>query len=200
MSELNARIIIESAIKNRALLFKVALKHCEGLPGAALLAKDCVNDAVEKASRTWSPEGGVSAKRFLAMQVFQHAMKQRASKHNTMRASVEPCDIKESDWRAGDVVPRGFATPEQVYLSRERMRLVNEALEKLATHTVTTRDGEVKPCKASRRAAVVFELVKFDGMTTAAAGEVLGVSQPSAHRALTLALDAVTRYVAHQTA
>lgn len=196
----NAQTVINTAIANRRLLFKVAHKYCEGLPGAALAAKDCVNDATEKASRTWNPDAGVSAKRFLAMQVFQHAMKLQKSKHNVNRASVEPHDINESEWRAGDVVPRGFANPEQIYLARERCRLVNEALEKLATATVENCYGEVKPCKASRRAAVVFELVKFDGFTTAAAGEILGVSQPSAHRALTLAVDAVQRYVANQTA
>ena len=35
----NAQTIIDTAIANRRLLYKVAHKYCEGLPGAALAAK-----------------------------------------------------------------------------------------------------------------------------------------------------------------
>ena len=195
----NAQTVIDAAIKNRNLLFKLAHKYTAGLPDSANWAKVVVNDATEKASRTWNPEGGFSAKRFLAMQVFQHAMKVKNSKHMVNRASAEPASV-ESDWMPGDVVPRGFPDPERVLLARERCRLVNQALDALASSAITTGDGEVKVCKASRRAAVVFELVKFDGFTTKQAGEILGVSQPTAHRALALAIDAITRHVEAQTA
>ena len=186
----NAQTIINTAIQNRRLLYKLAAKYTANLPGGALLAKEVVNDATEKASRTWQPEAGTSAKRWLVKQVFQHAMKFSSSKHMVNRAGLEPCEIKESDWQSGDVVPRGFADPERIFLARERCRLVNEALEALATTS----------CKASRRAAAVFELVKFDGLTTAQAGSVLGISQPTASRALAVAVGAITRHVEIQTA
>ena len=90
----------------------------------------------------------------------------------------------ESKWQASDVTPRPFTGPERAFLNKERRELVRAAL---ALH-----------CTA--REVAVWEACKLDGLTTTAAANLLGVSQPTAHRALATASDKVGTYVARMSA
>ena len=183
--------IIADTYKNdfRRLYF-AAYKVVRNLPEPADVARDIVNDAFVKAcAGACRFENGASLYTFLYSTVGNAAIdtiRRHENSKRTRSRSAEVCTVAatESRWQASDVTPRPFTGPERAFMNKERRELVRAAL---ALH-----------CTA--REVAVWEACKLDGLTTTAAADLLGVSQPTAYRALATATEKVGTYVAKMSA
>ena len=147
-------------------------------------ASDAVTDAYCQALQgKFDADKGATLYTWLFRVVTNGALNHLKSHAVSRRSSAQVTDVPESTWQASDVVPRAFVGPERAYLNKENRALINAAL-----------------LTCSGREVLAFELCKFDGMTTTAAAEVMGVSQPTAHRALNSAQAIIRNHVAKMTA
>jgi RNA polymerase sigma factor (sigma-70 family) len=179
-------------------LYFAAYKICRDFPEPADAARDCVADAFVKACQgAW--RGEASLYTFLFKTTCHLALNHIKAAEQSKRIrgasgeNVAPCadgdpegraSVSESNWQPSDVTPKGDCGPERHYLRKETRELINEALKGLC----------------SNREQAVFACCRFDGMTTAACGDTLGIPQATAWRALSSATDKVAGYVQAMTA
>ena len=190
MTDLKATIATTYKNDFRRLYF-CAYKVVRNLPDASEVARDIVNDAFVKAcAGAFTGANGASLYTFLYSTVGNASIDTIRRHENSRRvrsrlaSSPSAVERTESMWQASDVTPRPFTGPERAFLNKERRELVRAAL---ALH-----------CTA--REVAVWEACKLDGLTTTAAADLLGVSQPTAHRALAGATEKVGTYVASMSA
>ena len=170
-------------------LYFAAYKIVRNCAEPADTARDLVVDAFVKALDKRSEFRGESSLYTVLYRVVCHAALDHIKAHAQARRSgqavsadhagseVQPV-AAESTWLPSDVTPRGFGNPEQAYLRKERAELVNEALDLLNDR--------------QRRA---WELVRLEGHSSVKAASILGVSQPTAYRALSAADAAVNSHL-----
>ena len=176
--------IIADSFKNdfRRLYFN-AYSVTRSLPEGADAARDIVTDAYVQAMKSYTPQAGATLYTWLYRVVANRSLN-HIKAHKNSRRSVNAPAVVESKWQASDVTPRPFTGPERAFLNKERRELVKAALADLCT----------------AREVAVWEACKLDGLTTTAAADLLGVSQPTAHRALATATEKVGTYVARMSA
>lgn len=152
------------------------------IPAPADVAADVVSEVYTKLIKNAPELSGASLYTYATRAVVNttyNRLDAAGAKHRAL-APVE--EHAESTWGAADIVPRSFPNPERVYLWRERARLLNEALD----------------LKVSDKDRAVFEAVKFDGMTQQQAADLFNLSQATAYRRLTTAVNAVSSYLAER--
>ena len=196
-NDLNVKI--EAAYKeNYRKLYFAAYQIVRNFPEPSDAARDIVSNAFMKALKgAYRGDNGASLYTFLYAVTRNGALEYIARHEQAKRIrgsngeNVAPCvdntegpngGTTESRWLPSDITPRPFGCPERTFLNKEGRELVREAL------TLCTG-----------REQAVFELCRFDGLTTSSAADLLNVSQPTAHRALASATMTVTSYVADMT-
>ena len=191
MTNNDLKATIATTYKNdfRRLYF-CAYKVCRNLPDASEVARDIVNDAFVKAcSGAYTGANGASLYTFLYGVVGNASIDTIRRHENSRRvrsrlaSSPSAVERTESMWQASDVTPRPFTGPERAYLNLERRELVKAALSQHCTS----------------REVAVWQACKLDGMTTTAAADMLGLTQPTTYRAMTSATAKVSAYVAEMT-
>ena len=182
---------------NRQLYF-TAYKVVRNFPEPADAARDIVSGAFCKALKgEWRGDSSLYTFLFSCVKnaaldhirLHEQALRIRGSKGENVAPCADNSDgisgrTAESRWLPSDVTPTGFPGPLQALLRKERRRLVMQGLDILCTD----------------RERAVWEMCKLDGLTTTAAGEQIGVSQPTAHRALNSAMLKIREYCIEQTA
>lgn len=170
-------------------LYFAAYKIVRNCAEPADTARDMVVDAFVKALDKRSEFRGDSSLYTFLYRVVCHAALDHIKAHAQSKRSdeavasdhagseVQPI-AAESTWVPSDVTPRGFGNPEQAFLRKERAELISEALDRLNDR--------------QRRA---WELVRLEGHNSVKAAAILGVSQPTAYRALSAADTAVNTHV-----
>ena len=184
--------------ENHRKLYFCAYSVVRNFPEPADAARDMVSAAFCKALRgDWRGDSSLytflyTVTRNLALDHIrrhENALRIRCSKGGNVAPVADATEgvsgrTAESRWLPSDVTPRAYLSPEQVYFRKERIRLVREALATLC----------------SPREQAVWELCKLDGHTTTSAADLVGVSQPTAHRALASASTKVASFVEAQCA
>ena len=182
--------------ENHRKLYFCAYAVVRNFPEPADAARDMMAQAFCKAlDGSWRGESSLytflyTCTRNLALDHIrrhEQALRIRGSKGENIAPCADSTDgpngsTAESRWQPSDVTPRPFPSPEGVFLRKETRGLINEAL-----------------AMCSGREQAVFELCKFDGMSTVVAADTLGVSQPTAHRALAAATAKVAAHVQAMT-
>ena len=178
-------------------LYFAAYKVCRDFPEPADAARDIVADAFVKACRgSWGEQSSLYTWLFRAVinGALDHIRRHEQVKRirGAKGENVAPCAdttgegangaTAESSWVPSDVTPKGDIGPERHFFRKERRRLVNEAL-----------------AMCSPREQAVWECCRFDGLSTVGAADVLGLTQPTAYRALSSATDKVRAHVAAMT-
>ena len=183
---------------NARKLYFCAYSVVRNFPEPADAARDIVAESFCKALRgEWRGDSSLytflfSCTRNLALDYIrrhENAKRIRCSRGGNVGPVADVADgmtprTAESRWQPSDVTPRPYVGPERAYMIKERRQLVRFALDNLCT----------------AREATVWELCKLDGQTTTAAADVIGVSQPTAYRALSLANNKIADHITAMTA
>ena len=202
MTDTNTNIDLNDSItlawkESQRKLYFCAYSVVRNFPEPADAARDIVADAFVKAARGEWRDEGASLYTFLYsctrngaldhIRRHEQARRIRGSKGENIAPCADNTDgpngsTAESNWQPSDVTPRPFPSPESVYMRKERAGLIRDAL-----------------AQCSGREQAVFELCRFDGLSTVAAADLLGVSQPTAYRALAAATASVQAHVEFMT-